>query len=110
MNNNPIEELRRMETPVSESEWDAIVHDKRYVQKFGRKPGLSPKGRAALIAGAAAVLIAIPILFKTLSNKSSEAAQTRNDRTCTRDDSHCVANRPENYSANIRPSDFQTDR
>lgn len=76
MNNNPIEELRRMETPVSESEWDAIVHDKRYVQKFGRKPGFSPKGRAALIAGAAAVLIAIPILFKTLSNKSSEAAQT----------------------------------
>ena len=37
MNNNPIEELRRMSSPVSESEWDAIVHDQRYVQKFGRK-------------------------------------------------------------------------
>ena len=76
MNNNPIEELRRMKTPVSESEWDAIVHDKRYVQKFGRKPGISPKGRAALIAGAAAVLITIPILFKTLSQKPTETAQT----------------------------------
>jgi gliding motility-associated-like protein len=76
MNNNPIEELRRMSSPVSESEWDAIVHDQRYVQKFGRKPKFSPKGRAALIAGAAAMLITIPILFKTLSNKPSEAAQT----------------------------------
>lgn len=65
-----------METPVSESEWEAIVHDQRYVQKFGRKPGLSPKGRAAIIAGAAAVLITIPILFKTLSHKPTETAQT----------------------------------
>ena len=76
MNNNPIEELRRMEAPVSESEWDAIVQDKRYAQKFGRKPKLSPKGRAALITGAAVMLITIPILFKTLSDKPSETAQT----------------------------------
>ena len=52
MKNNPIEELRDLKAPVSEQEWESIVHDKRYVKKFGRKTGLSPKGRAALIIGA----------------------------------------------------------
>ncbi len=75
MNNNPIEELRRLETPVSESEWKAILHDKRYVQKFGRKPTLSPKGRAALIAGAVALCIGIPVLFKSLTDKPSDTAK-----------------------------------
>lgn len=76
MNNNPIEDLRRMETPVTEEGWTSIVNDSRYVRKFGRKPGLSPKGRAALIAGVATVLVAVPILVKTLTNKPEETAQT----------------------------------
>ena len=75
MNNNPIEELRDLKVPVSEQEWEAIVHDKRYVKKFGRKAGLSPKGRAALIAGAAAVLITVPILISTLSHKKTDTVQ-----------------------------------
>ena len=74
MNSNPIDELRKMQVPVSEQEWESIVHDKRYVKKFGKKPGLSPKGRAALIAGAAAVLVSIPILVKTLSHKANDTA------------------------------------
>lgn len=69
---NPIEELRKLEVPVSDQEWESIIHDRRYTQKFGRKPGLSPKGRAALIIGAAVVLITVPILVKTLSQKGSE--------------------------------------
>jgi gliding motility-associated-like protein len=73
--NNPIEELRRMEVPVTEEEWTSIVNDKRYVQKFGRKPGLSPKGRAGLVAGIAAVLITVPILVKTLGQQPAEQAQ-----------------------------------
>lgn len=75
MRNNPIEELRDLKAPVSEQEWEAIVHDKRYVKKFGRKAGLSPKGRAALITGAAAVLITVPILISTLSHKSNDTEQ-----------------------------------
>lgn len=75
MKSNPIEELRDLKVPVSEQEWDFIVHDKRYVKKFGRKAGLSPKGRAALIAGAAAVLLTVPILFLTLSHKTADTAQ-----------------------------------
>ena len=74
MNNNPIDELRNMKVPVSEQEWESIVHDKRYLKKFGKKSGLSPKGRAALIAGAAAVLITIPVLVKTLSHKADGTA------------------------------------
>lgn len=76
MNNNPIEELRRMETPVTEEGWNSIVNDQRYARKFGRKNGLSPKGRAAIIGGAAAVLIAVPILVKTLTHSAKETAQT----------------------------------
>lgn len=76
MNNNPIEELRRMETPVTEEGWNSIVNDRRYACKFGRKNGLSPKGRAAIIGGAAAVLIAVPILVKTLTHSAKETAQT----------------------------------
>lgn len=75
MNNNPIEELRDLKVPVSEQEWESIVHDKRYVRKFGRKTGLSPKGRAALIVGAAAVLLTVPILVSTLSHKTADIAQ-----------------------------------
>ena len=75
MKSNPIEELRDLKVPVSEQEWDFIVHDKRYVKKFGRKAGLSPKGRAALIAGAAAVLLTVPILFLALSHKTADTAQ-----------------------------------
>ena len=75
MNNNPIEELRDLKVPVSEQEWESIVHDKRYVRKFGRKAGLSPKGRAALIVGAAAVLLTVPILVSTLSHKTADIAQ-----------------------------------
>lgn len=75
MKNNPIEELRDMKVPVTEQEWEAIVHDRRYVKKFGRKAGLSPKGRAALIAGAAAVLITVPILINTLTHKTTETVQ-----------------------------------
>ena len=75
MRNNPIEELRDLKAPVTEEEWEAIVHDKRYVKKFGRKAGLSPKGRAALIAGAAAVLLTVPILVSTLSHKTNDTVQ-----------------------------------
>lgn len=75
MSTNPIEELRHLEAPVTEQEWAAILQDKRYVQKFGRKPGLSPKGRAGIIAGVVAALIAIPILVKTLSHKSEAPVQ-----------------------------------
>ena len=75
MNNNPIEELRDLKVPVSEQEWESIVHDKRYLKKFGKGPKLSPKSRAALIAGAAAVLITVPILFNTLSHKTTDTAQ-----------------------------------
>jgi gliding motility-associated-like protein len=75
MKNNPIEELRHMETPVTEEEWASIVNDRRYVRKFGRKGGLSPKGRAAIVAGAVAALITIPILVKTLSHNETEAPQ-----------------------------------
>lgn len=75
MNNNPIEELRQMTAPVSEQEWASITSDKRYTQKFGRKKGLSPRGRAGIITGVAAALIAVPILVKTLTHKSSETAQ-----------------------------------
>lgn len=76
MNNNPIEELRRMEAPVTEEGWNSIVNDRRYVRKFGRKGGLTPKGRAALIAGAAAVLITVLILVKTLTHSGKETVQT----------------------------------
>ena len=75
MNNNPIDELRDLKVPVSEQEWEAIIHDKRYVKKFGRKSGMSPKGRAALIAGAAVALLTVPILFLTLSHKTADTAQ-----------------------------------
>ena len=75
MNNNPIEELRDLKVPVSEQEWEAIIHDKRYVKKFGRKSGMPPKGRAALIAGAVAVLLTVPILFFTLSHKMTVTTQ-----------------------------------
>lgn len=75
MRNNPIEELRDLKAPVTEQEWEAIVHDKRYVKKFGRKAGLSPKGRAALITGAAAVLLTVPILIITLSHKTNDTVQ-----------------------------------
>ena len=81
MNNNPIDELRSMEVPVSEREWDAIVHDKRYLKKFGHKAGLSPKGRAALIASAVAVLITVPILIKTLSHHSADTVQDKRQET-----------------------------
>ncbi len=75
---NPIEELRHMEAPVSEQEWEwaSIVNDSRYVQKFGKKPKISPKGRAALVAGIAAVLITVPILVKTLSHKEKMTSPT----------------------------------
>jgi len=76
MNTNNIDNLRRMETPVTEEGWTSIVNDRRYARKFGRKPGLSPKGRAALVAGVAAVLVAVPILVKTLTHKTEETAQT----------------------------------
>jgi gliding motility-associated-like protein len=75
MSNNPIDELRGMQVPVSEQEWEAIVHDKRYLKKFGKKARLSPKGRAALIASAAAVLITVPILISTLSHKTTDTVQ-----------------------------------
>lgn len=71
MNTNPIEELRHLEAPVTEQEWSAILQDKRYTQKFGRKSGLSPKGRAAFIIGVVITIIAIPILVKTLSHEST---------------------------------------
>lgn len=69
---NPIEELRRMESPVTEQDWAAITSDRRYVRKFGRKPGLSPRGRAAVIAGAVALLVTVPILVKILGNNKME--------------------------------------
>ena len=75
MKNNPIEELRNLTSPVSEQEWAAIVNDSRYVQKFGGRPKMSPRGRAALIAGVAASLIAIPILFKTLTDHEKTTTQ-----------------------------------
>ena len=75
MKNNPIEELRRMEVPATEEEWTSIVNDKRYVQKFSRKPGLSPKGRATMVTGIAAVLITVPILVKTLRQQPADQSQ-----------------------------------
>lgn len=75
MSNNPIDELRGMQVPVSEQEWESIVHDKRYLKKFGKKARLSPKGKAALIAGAAAILITVPILISTLSHKTTDTVQ-----------------------------------
>lgn len=75
MSTNPIEELRQLESPVTEQEWSAILQDKRYIQKFGRKPGLSPKGRAAIIGSIVAVLITVPILVKTLSRESTTDTQ-----------------------------------
>ena len=72
---NPIDEMRRMEVPVTEEGWTSIVNDRRYARKFGHKGGLSPKGRAALIAGAAAVLITVPILVKTLTHGEKETTQ-----------------------------------
>ena len=83
MNNNPIEELRRMESPVTEEEWASIVNDRRYVRKFGRNSGLSPKGRAAIVAGAVAMLITIPILVKTLTHNEPETAQAVSPATET---------------------------
>lgn len=76
MNTNPIEELRQMEAPVTEEGWSSIVSDRRYARKFGRQSGLSPKGRAAIIGAAAAALIAVPILVKTLTHRSKETVQT----------------------------------
>ena len=76
MNTNPIEELRQMEAPVTEEGWSSIVSDRRYARKFGRQNGLSPKGRAAIIGAAAAALIAVPILVKTLTHSSKETLQT----------------------------------
>ena len=74
MNNNPIDELRHMQVPVSEQEWESIVSDKRYLKKFGQKSGMSPKGRAALICGVATILVAVPILVKTLTHKAPDTA------------------------------------
>ena len=76
MSTNNIDNLRRMETPVTEEGWTSIVNDRRYTRKFGRKPGLTPKGRAALIAGVATLLVAVPILVKTLTHKTEETVQT----------------------------------
>jgi len=75
MKNNPIEELRNMESPVTEEGWASIVNDPRYEQHFGKSPKPSPKGRIAIIASALAVLITVPILVKTLSHKSSETVE-----------------------------------
>ena len=75
MSNNPIEELREMTSPVSEQEWASITSDKRYMQKFGRKHGLSPRGRAAIITGAVALLVTVPILVKTFTNHDKETTQ-----------------------------------
>lgn len=68
---NPIESLRHLESPVSEQEWAAITSDRRYVRKFGRKTGLSPKGRIAAIASAVALLVALPVLVRTLDHKTT---------------------------------------
>ncbi len=65
-----------MEAPVTEEGWSSIVSDRRYARKFGRQNGLSPKGRAAIIGAAAAALIAVPILVKTLTHSPKETAQT----------------------------------
>lgn len=83
MSTNPIEDLRHLESPVTEQEWASILQDKRYTQKFGRKPGLSPKGRAAIVAGVVVALIAIPILVKTLSQKPATAVQKTEQKTET---------------------------
>jgi gliding motility-associated-like protein len=83
MSTNPIEELRHLEAPVTEKEWSAILQDKRYVQKFGRKPGFSPKGRAGIIAGVVVALITIPILVKTLSHESKAPVQEATTTTET---------------------------
>lgn len=83
MNTNPIEELRQMEAPVTEEGWSSIVSDRRYARKFGRQNGLSPKGRAAIIGAAAAALIAVPILVKTLTHSSKETLQTNPPATET---------------------------
>lgn len=75
MKNNPIEELRNMESPVTEEGWASIVNDPRYKQHFGKSPKPSPKGRIAIIASVVAVLITVPILVKTLTHNSSETTQ-----------------------------------
>ena len=77
MNSNPIDELRNMRIPVSEEEWESIVHDKRYLKKFGKRSRVLSKGRAALIAGAAAILVTIPILVITLTHKPADTAQSQ---------------------------------
>jgi gliding motility-associated-like protein len=59
------------------------VSDRRYARKFGRQSGLSPKGRAAIIGAAAAALIAVPILVKTLTHRSKETVQTNPPATET---------------------------
>lgn len=74
MKNNPIEELRNLASPVTEEGWASIVEDPRYKRHFGKSPKPSPKGRIAIIAGAVAVLVIVPILVKTLSHKPSETA------------------------------------
>jgi len=104
MNHNPIEELRQMTTPVSEQEWAAITSDKRYTQKFGRKGGLSPRGRAAIIAGTVAVLIAVPILVKTLTHKSSDTAQSTVPTTETTVPQPEVTTTSTTASATVTPS------
>lgn len=75
MKNNPIEELRNMESPVTEEGWASIVNDPRYKQHFGKSPKPSPKGRIAIIASVVAVLITVPILVKILTHNSSETTQ-----------------------------------
>ena len=75
MKNNPIEELRNLESPVTEEGWASIVNDPRYKQHFGKSPKPSPKGRIAIIASVVAVLIIVPILVKTLTHNSSETVQ-----------------------------------
>ena len=75
MKNNPIEELRRMEMPVSEKGWESIVNDPHYKQHFGKNPKMSPKGRIAIVASAVAVLITVPILVKTLRQQPADQAQ-----------------------------------
>ena len=75
MKNNPIEELRNLESPVTEEGWASIVNDPRYKQHFGKSPKPSPKGRIALITSIVAVLITVPILVKTLTHNSSETTQ-----------------------------------
>ena len=112
MNNNPIDELRHMQVPVSEHEWESIVSDKRYLKKFGQKPGLSPKGRAALIAGVATLLVAVPILVKTLTHKAPDTAQDKQSVTVVVDSPKVADNNtsavtiPETHtSAHAHPSE-----